>query len=224
MEFVYCLTSVCVHLVKNQEQCPLIKPESVTETCTHYGQRIEIQDHDVIVTIPKGAIEKGYIVEIEVAASLFGSYEFPKGFSRASPYVWIGATYAFKKSLKIEVEHYAFTSKEDDLSNLSVMEVCDKKNGESSEDKVCKPADKKGRCPVGSSFYTYYTTSKHATFVAKSENIPVEVAVYQFLPHNYAELDSFTVEIGFCCNLKFFRKVFKIAIHALCISTIIELH
>ncbi|XP_065886216.1 uncharacterized protein [Dysidea avara] len=186
-------------IVTNQEQCPLFEPVSVTEDCNYYGQRIKIQDHNVTVNIPKGAIEKDYTVEVKVAASLFGSYVFPKGLSRASPYVWIGANYSFKKPLDIEVEHHAAILKEDYRSNLCVMEICDKKSGESSE----------SQCLVGNSFCTYCTTSKHITFIAKSENIPVEVAVYQFLPHNYKKENNFTLEIVFCCNLEFFRKTIE---------------
>ena len=196
-------------IVKNKEKCPLKDPVLVTKECSYYGQKIEIPDHNVTVTVLQGAIEKGYTVEIEVAASLFGLYEFPKDCFRISPYVWIGTSYSFKKPLEIEVEHHAVVAKEDDVSKICVLEACeDKENDHSNEHKLFESSEKyKSRCGIGSSFYTYYTYSKHTCVAKKSESIPVEVAVYQYLPYNYAEIDCFDVEVCFCCNLKFFKKV-----------------
>ena len=106
--------------------------------------KIEIPDHNVTVTVLQGAIEKGYTVEIEVAASLFGSYEFPKDCFRISPYVWIGTSYSFKKPLEIEVEHHAVVSKEDDVSKICVLETCeDKENDHSNEHKLFESSDTK---------------------------------------------------------------------------------
>jgi len=181
----------------------------VTKDCGHYGQKLEISDHNVVVTIPNGAIEKGYTVEIEAATSLFGSYDFPTDCFRISPYVWIGASYRFKKPLEIEVEHHAVVLKDDDVTNICVLEAHEKhENDYSSAQKLFEASHKyKGRCGIGSSSYTYYTNSKHTCVAKKGENIAVEVLVYQFLPHNYAEINYFDVEICFCCNLKFFKKV-----------------
>ncbi|XP_065885420.1 uncharacterized protein [Dysidea avara] len=197
-------------LVRNHEVCALKEAVSVSERCTNYGKVIEIEQHNVTVTVPQGAIEKGYSVEVEVAVSLFGPHKLPKDYIRISSYVWIGASYSFKKPLKIEIEHHAVVVKNADISLLCVMEAR-KENGtdpHTDEDKMCEATEVySSDCETGSSFYTYHTHSKLTCLAKKSVNIADEVAVYQFLPKNYAELENFTVEICFCCNLKFLRKL-----------------
>ena len=194
--------------MQNKEKCPLKDPVSVTKNCGHYGQKLEILEHNVTVNIPTGAIEKGYTVEIEVPASLFGLYDFPEGYFCISPYIWIGASYRFKKPLEIEVEHHAVVLR-DDVTKICVLEAHKKnENDYSSTHNLFEASDKyKSQCGIGSSSYTYYTNSKHTCVAKKGESIPVVVAVYQFLPYNYEEIDHFDVEICFCCNLSFFKKV-----------------
>ena len=193
-------------VVQNQEMCPLKDSITRTEKCSYSGKKIEIFDHNVTVTIPSGAIERGYTVEIQVAASVFGSYNFPIGCFGISPYVWIGTNYIFKKPLKIDVEYHAFVSEEKKISNICVLEVC--ANDHNVEHKLCEvPNNYIGKCRIGSSFYTYYTNSKHTCVAGKHEKIPVRVAMYQYVPQKYMELDAFDIEICFCCDLNFFRKV-----------------
>ena len=183
---------------------------SVSKSCTDYGKVIEIEELNVTVTIPQGAIGKGYTVEVEVAVSLFGPHKLPKDYTRISSYVWIGASYSFKKPLKIEVEHHVVVAKKDDISLLCVMEAC-KENGTDShtdEDRMCETNQVcSSYCEIWSSFYTYHTYSKFTCLAKKSTEIADEVAVCQYLPKNYVEVERFTVEICFCCNLKFLRKV-----------------
>ena len=193
-------------VVQNQEVCPLKDSITRTERCSYSGKKIEIFDHNVTVTIPSGAIERGYTVEIQVAASVFGSYNFPIGYFRTSPYVWIGASYIFKKRLVIEVEHHAFVSEGKEISNICVLEV--RENDHDVEHYLCEvPDNYNGKYGIGSSFYTYHTNSKHTCVAGKTETIPIRVAMYQYVPQNYMELNAFDIEICFCCNLNFFRKV-----------------
>lgn len=189
--------------------CTLKDPALVSQRCTHYGKVIEIQDHNVTVTIPQGAVEKGYSVEVEVAASLFGPYKIAKGYTRISSFVWIGSSYSFQKPVKIEIEHHAVVLKESDSLQLCVME--DYLNRSYPEEEMRETSQNlPSYCETGSSFFTYYTYCKYTCIAKKSVEIPDEVAVYQFLPKNYAELDDFIAEISFCCNLKYLRMVCNI--------------
>ena len=176
--------------------------------CNCYGGTVKIEEHNVTVTIPPGAIEKGITVKIEVAASLFGSHKVKEAhFSRISPFVWIGASYIFQKPLKVEVEHHAVVSNKQHISDLCVMEAYIGKS-QMYDDVMCEASNNCHRhCEIGSSFYTYLTNSGCTCVAKKSDAIPDEVAVYQFLPKQYSNLKSFTLEIGFCCNLKQLRKV-----------------
>ena len=197
--------------VTNQEVCVLKEPISVSKRCGNYGSVIEIEEHNVTITIPKGAIEKGYVVEVEIAVSLFGPHKLPKGYIRISPYVWIGANYGFKKPLKIEIEHHGVVLKDDDILLLCVMEASNKNKADYSSDEYemlhVATHNNSNHCEIRSPFYTYYTNSKCTCVAMRIVQIATEIAVYQFLPKNYSELDTFIVEICFCCNLKFLRKV-----------------
>ena len=218
--FIMCKSSFVLHAVlkylifyvyidENLEMCVFDNPNPLQEECFRRGKKFDINDHNVKVEIPQGAIEKGDTVEVKVAASLFGPHKLPKGYTRISAYVWIGgAGYRFKKPLKIEVEHHAILSKEDDISQLCVLESC----MHNEENEMCEATNtSSSQYEIGSGFYTYiqidHTYSKYTCLAKKSREIADEVAVYQFLPKNYVELDNFTVEICFCCNLKFLRKV-----------------
>jgi len=200
--------------VKNYEVCSLKDPVLVSEKkCKNYGKKLEVQDHNVTVEIPKGAIEKGDIVEVEVAASLFGQHKLPKGYTRISSFVWIGASYNFKKPLKIEVEHHAVVAKEADISQFCVMEVCkeNRTDPHTDEERMCEAIQVySSHCEIGHTFYIYHTHSKLTCLAKRSAKIADEVVVYQFLPKNYTEVEDFIVEICFCCNLKFLRKVCRL--------------
>jgi len=216
--------------VKNHEVCTLKEVVSVSKQCTNYGKVIEIKDHNVTVHVPQGAIEKGYTVEVEVAVSLFG-HKLPKGYTRISSYVWIGASYSFKKPLKVEVEHHAVVAKEADVSQLCVMEACIENETEShtDEDKMCETIQASSSyCnEIRSSFYTYHTRSKLTCLAKKKEGAEIadEVAVYQYLPKNYTEVNNFTVEICFCCNIKFLRKVCNLLLlKCVCVCVCIEMY
>jgi len=199
-----------LYIVKNHRVCTLKEAASVLQRCTNYGETIEVQDHNATVKIPQGTIEKGYTVEVEVAASLFGPHKLPKGYTRISPFVWIGASYSFKKPLKIEVEHHAVVAKEADISQFCVMEVCNENRTDphTDEERMCEAIQVySSYCEIRSSLYTYHTHSNFTCLAKKSTEIADEVAVYQFVPMDYARLQNFIVEICFCCNLKHLRKV-----------------
>ncbi|XP_065883895.1 long-chain-fatty-acid--CoA ligase ACSBG2-like isoform X3 [Dysidea avara] len=197
-----------------KEQCHLADSISHSIKCTHYGHKVEIEEHNVTVIIPKGAVEKGHIAAIEVSASLFGSYKIPNGHSRISPYVSIGTEYDFKEHLIVEVEHHAVITKEQDITSLRIMEVQkgSRSGYQSYDDEMCEASSNyPGHCKIRSTVYTYKTKSKCTCVVKKTDSVAVPdyVIVRQFLPKNYAELDDFTIEICLCCNLKYLKKTIE---------------
>ena len=219
-----CFNIVCV---VEKEQCHLADSISHSIKCTHYGHKVEIEEHNVTVIIPKGAVEKGHIAAIEVSASLFGSYKIPNGHSRISPYVSIGTEYDFKEHLIVEVEHHAVITKEQDITSLRIMEVQkgSRSGYQSYDDEMCEASSNyPGHCKIRSTVYTYKTKSKCTCVVKKTDSVAVPdyVIVRQFLPKNYAELDDFTIEICLCCNLKYLKKVgmylFPLRLHPFCCS------
>ena len=86
-------------VVKNEEICPLRNSQIISKTFDYNGGELFIKEHAVKVTVPIGAIDKNYEVQIQAAASLFGPFIIPEDYYPISAYVWIGACYKFKKKL-----------------------------------------------------------------------------------------------------------------------------
>lgn len=194
-----------------EEHCCLRDPQTVSATVGYYGTQIIIEKHNITITIPKGAIEKGYTVEITAAASFFASFGFPRECHCISSYLWIGASYDFKKPLKIEMEHHAAVSQQEDLSQLCVMEA--ERNRDDYGDKyVMCEVNGKPKCQfeIDSPRCTYFTKSKYTCLASKDRKMADKVAVYYFLPETYKSDDAFTAIFCFCYSLKFCKQVSKV--------------
>ena len=168
-----------------------------------------IKEHNITITIPKGAVEKGYVAEIKVSASVFRSFNFPGEYHCISPYLWIDTNYDFKKPLKIKMEHHAVVSQPEDKSELCVMErIKDDKDDYGCNYTMSEVYDK-SQCSsqIGSSVCTYFTKSEYTCLASKNARIEDKVAVYYFLPESYELNDSFTAIFHFCYDLKFYNEV-----------------
>ena len=110
--------------IKNQELCPLPDVDITSEDFTNAGGVVVIEKYGVKVTIPNGAIEDHHIVEIQVAASLFGPFNIPNNCHPVSAYVWMGANYTFKKLIEIEFEHHADISNSKNILQLCILKAC----------------------------------------------------------------------------------------------------
>ena len=201
-----CLTVIFV--VTLEEHCVLRDPQMVSATVGYYGAQIIIKEHNITITIPKGAIEKGYTVEIQAAASFFAAFSFPNECHCISAYLWIGASYDFKKPLKVEMEHHAAISLQEHILELCVMEG-KRKRDDFGDDYVMCEVNGNAQCrfEIDSPRCTYFTKSKYTCLVSNDRKIADKVAVYYFLPRSYESDDRFTAIFCLCYSLKFCKQV-----------------
>ena len=195
----------------NEGSCPWNDCNITSLMFVYDGGELSIKEHAVKVTIPSGAVDEGCKVQIQAAASLFGPFITPEGYYPISAYVWIGATYRFKKKLKVEIEH------DIDETNLIASELCvltaseeDKCEGEDNEivykmhEDTCEYQYElnKFTCTLFASHFC----SKCLAAKAKAEN-PKRIIMYHYLPENYKSAYEFVAEICFCCDLQFCKEV-----------------
>ena len=202
----YTVTDTIV--VKNKEPCPLVDCNITSEKLTSNGGIISIEEYGLKVTVPRGAIEDGCVVEIQVAASLFGPFTIPNDCRPVSAYVWIATDYTFKKLIQIEFEHHADISNLKDTSNFCMLSVsCTKCNSHHS--KMHNIAQ--DFYNIAQSVCTLFTHHFCSYCLAsKSTQIPDRIVAYQYLPENYKsfdEFDDFISEICFCYDLSICKKV-----------------
>ena len=109
-------------VVINEEKCPFDDVKIIaSKQLTQNGDVLDFEHCGLKVTVPEGAIEEDYCVEIQVAVSLFGPFHVPSDCRPVSPYVWIAANYLFKRKLQIEFQHHADVS---DTSKLCILKAC----------------------------------------------------------------------------------------------------
>ena len=192
--------------IVNQEPCPLTDND-INITSVHFtstGGLMVIEEYGVMVNVPSGAIEDNCVVEIQAAASLFGPFDIPSDCRPVSAYVWIGANYTFKKPVKIELEHHADISNSDNISEFCILKACcakcnshHHKMHEITEDYI-----------ISDSFCTLYTDHFCSyCLAAKSTQIPDRIVAYHYLPEGYESMDKFRVELCFCYDLDYCKKV-----------------
>ena len=175
------------------------------------GGKLLIDEHSVTITVPEGAVADGNEVQIEAAASLIGPYIIPKGFHPVSAYVWIGASYTFKKIVQVEIEHHAVLSQPEDILQMYMLTASCKdrfvgKDGQGMyemHEAIYQP-----QCTIKGSICIYSTDHFCSNCLAKkNEAIPDRVVVYHVLPESYRLANDFTSEIWFCYDLKLCKNV-----------------
>ena len=90
----------------NMASVPFIGEVEVI-TCDSRGCEYWNPDHDITVQIPPGTIPPGISVQIEVAVTLYGPFQFPNSSFPISPILWLCSQreIAFKKPIKIILPH-----------------------------------------------------------------------------------------------------------------------
>ena len=198
-------------IVRNAEICPLLKCNIKSGYFGTEGGVLLIDEHSIIITVPKGAVAEGDKVQIEATASLIGPYIIPKGFHPVSAYVWIGASYTFKKELQVQIEHHTVLSQPEDILQLSMLTAfCkDKLVGKCGQDMYeMHEATYQPQCSIKGSVCIYSTNHFCSNCLAKKdETIPDRIIVYHMLPESYKSANAFKLEICFCCDLKCCKKV-----------------
>ena len=179
----------------------------------HKGGEFLVEEHAVKVTIPVGAIDEGFKVEIQAAASLFGPFITPEDYYPISAYVWIGACYEFKKNLKVEIEHDV--TEETDLSELCVLTACGEDECDGENDQIVYKMREDNTCEYQyessistCTLFTSHFCSKCLAAKGEAEN-PKRIIMYHYLPKDYKSAYEFTAEVSFCYDLQFCRQVCK---------------
>ena len=215
MEFLITFHYLGASIVLNKEKYPLRDCRIISTMFDYKGGELSINEHAVEVTIPPGAIDIGFKVQIQAAASLFGPFIVPEGYYPISAYVWVGACYEFKKKLKVNIEHDIYVTEETNLSELCVLTTCeeDKCDGESNqivykmhEDNTCEYQYEFNK--ITCTLYTSQFCSKCLAAKGEAKN-PKRIMMYHYLPKDYKSAYEFTAEVSFCYDLQFCREVCK---------------
>ena len=201
----------CTFVVfNNNEKCPLKDCPIISKMFDYNGGELVIKEHAVKVTVPIGAIDKCCEAQIEVAASLFGSFIIPEDYCPISVYVWIGASYEFKKKLMVETEHDIVVTEETNISELCVLTACEEdKCGKENQilkmhKDTCEYKLKKSTCTIFTShFCSICLAAKKGGKAYKAKRI----IMYQYLPADYKSADEFVAEVCFCYDLQNCREV-----------------
>ena len=198
-------------VIKNTEPCPLFNSNIVAKCFDNEGGKLLIDEHSVIITIPKGAIAVGDQVQIQAAASLIGPYIIPEAFHPVSAFVWIGASYTFEKKVQVQIEHHAVLSHPEDIVQMSLLSACckDKVIGNDGQDMYeMHEATYQPQCKI-KEFICIYSTDHFCSncLTTKDEKIPNRIVVYHTLPKLYESADVFVSEICFCYSLELCKKV-----------------
>ena len=76
--------------------------------CDSSGQQYTIDDHDITLRIPEGAVTKGDIVHFEIGVAAYGPFHFPANTQPISPIVWLcllEKDYKLKKPFQLTLPH-----------------------------------------------------------------------------------------------------------------------
>ena len=57
--------------------------------CDHHSQEYTIQDHDITLRIPEGAVPTGEKIQFEIAVAMYGHFKFEKDTQPISPILWL---------------------------------------------------------------------------------------------------------------------------------------
>ena len=206
--------NIFVDIIENREECILSDDCHITSEMFNYdGGELLIKEHSVKITVPIGAIEEGYKVQIEAAASLFGPYVIPDGYYPISAYVWIGTCSKFiKKPLKVEIEH-DIVSDEINSSELCILTASEKDIcGEKAGQKIFKMNKDTVKYQIQISDTTCTVLSDHfcskcLAMIANQKPKPARIMMYHYLPENYQDKKDFQAEVSFCPDHTFYKQV-----------------
>ncbi len=57
--------------------------------CGYHGMEYMIEDHDITLRIPEGAVDKGESIHFEIAVAMYGPFTFSVNAQPISPIVWL---------------------------------------------------------------------------------------------------------------------------------------
>ena len=97
--------------------------------CDCLGLQYTLEDHDITLVVPKGAVSEGEKVHFEIGVTMFGPFIFPENKQPISPIVWLcllEESYELKKPYKLIVPHFLTNISEERLQyhSVSLAKAC----------------------------------------------------------------------------------------------------
>ena len=92
---------------KSQANIPFLHHQVLK--CDSSGQKLHIEDHDITLTIPEGAVAKGKNLYLEVGVTMYGPFIFPTYVQPISPILWLcplDGDFAVNKPIQIKLPHF----------------------------------------------------------------------------------------------------------------------
>ena len=196
----------------NDLVCPFADPQwNVTvqsHRFDHNGGTLHIQEHDIDIVIPQHAISMGDVVEVQAAAILSGPYKMPSRYDPISVTVWVGASYRFKKLIKITIPHCVIINGPQDISGLVVLTTSgdeftintnNKRLSQHIEQPNCYCYEVNNPC---CDYYTDYQCGSLCLARRSFQLTTVRIMVFCWKPYYCKSADKVSVEFCFCYNLK----------------------
>ena len=57
--------------------------------CDHTGLDYTVEEHDITLRIPEGAVTVGETIHLEIGVAMYGPFNFPENSIPVSPIVWL---------------------------------------------------------------------------------------------------------------------------------------
>lgn len=57
--------------------------------CDHNGLEYTVEEHDITLRIPEGAVAKGETIHLEIGVAMYGPFNFPENGAPISPIIWL---------------------------------------------------------------------------------------------------------------------------------------
>ena len=77
--------------------------------CDYNGLKYTLEDHDITLIIPEGAVAMDQVIHIEIDATMYGPFVFPENVQPISPIIWLcqkEKDAKLKKSFQLIVPHF----------------------------------------------------------------------------------------------------------------------
>ena len=107
--FRFCVPSISTyyHCANNISNVPFIGEVEVLE-CDSLGCEYWNPDHNITIRIPPGTIPPDMTVQIEVAVTLYGPFQFPNSSFPISPILWLCSQkeITFKQPIEVILPHF----------------------------------------------------------------------------------------------------------------------
>ena len=90
--------------------------------CDSKPQQYIIQDHDITLKLPEGAVDLGEILHLEIGVAMYGPFQFPENTQAISPIIWLCPVEntELKKPFQLTVPHFLTELSEDKLYHHEV--------------------------------------------------------------------------------------------------------